>query len=204
MNDSKPSDPSAAPTSTPPKQSVLAQACGVAGGIVGFVFGKYCWQTMIVPGITAGITLFVLSKILPKEKKPIAAAFSLQLGQIVWMTVGLLFGASLGVELPRGEAMALGIEIMIYLLALVALAAVPSWITAGILIAYHLIGLVTQVMMLQDQVPNTIMHKAVVTHIGIRVASIICLAVAVHTINKERRAELDADDEADDNLRLPT
>lgn len=194
MKDSiQPSSPTTGQAKPKGADSLWAKGAAIVGVIVGLAFGRYCGSMLLVPGIAGGLAAFGLAKTMPADRKPIIAAVSLQFGQAVWILVGLLMASGFGTATSDAGPFLAGMELVVYVAGLAYFAASPTWISAGLLIGYQTLGIIYNAIGLNSYAPGSLEHKAIVTHLGLRLFSIVCLVVAVRTLNKTRRAAAGAD-----------
>lgn len=184
--------------------SLGAKALGIVGLVFGVGFGKYCGPALFVPGIAGGLAAWVLSKTLSEDRKPLTAAIAIQAGQVIATVVGLTFMSDQMAALGPYAITITGAAVVICCLGLTWLVASPSWLSAGALILFQLLGTADGFYSLTLFEAATPEHKGFVAAIGLRLFAIICLVTGMRTISKARQAEFDADDEPDDRRSLPS
>ncbi len=153
-----------APSNPPPNgPKGLAQ---LAMSAVGLLAGLYAGIHVLVPGAAIGAVWWLGSRWWQPAQPAYLHALATQAGHLVWM--------GLGMALTRNWDATLG-DVVVLAVALGWLWLRPGRWPLGILVVYQVVSLAVNGFMLIEQPVGSMPHKALVVHIGLRVAALFYL-----------------------------
>lgn len=157
----------------------------------GWGVGQYTGFFLLLPLGLAAVAGFLLSVLVPKKNKPILPASAIQVGQALWILMGMLATRSVNSLLIRvfvNFDLRL-IEPVVFLVFALVLAFEPSiWIVASLAV-YQLPSLVINAIAFADATPNTTEHKALLVHIVFRAAAVGMMIFGLFKLHKDSIAE---------------
>jgi hypothetical protein len=176
------------------KNSIPAMIGAGVVGIFAWAVGNYTGFFLLLPVGLAAVAGFLLSVLAPKNNKPIVPASAIQVGQALWILMGLLATRSVNSLLIRvfvNFDLRL-IEPIVFLVFALVLAFEPSiWIVASLAV-YQLPSLVINAIAFVDATPNTNEHKALLVHIVFRAAAVGMMIFGLFKLHKDSTAEVSA------------
>src|SRR6516164_1011014 len=81
------------------KSKPAVQALGVVGAVIGALLGRYAGLHMLVPAIGAVIGGILARKLAPARAQPMVPAFAVQVGHLLWLTLGLMLVGRVSLDL---------------------------------------------------------------------------------------------------------
>jgi len=158
----------------------LPQSVSIGVGVVAAAVGYYLRFTMLVPVALMALPACALKAILPAPSQPIMPAAAVQIGQGLWMLVGMII-------LNRYD-LALA-DVIILAAGVVWLTWQPGIVSAGLLACYQVFGLGVNVLALDQSVVHSAEFKGLLMHILIRIVALITMAIGVLQIRQNQGAE---------------
>lgn len=167
-----------------PAKSFARRVVDIAGSVVGIAAGAYSGANLLLPAIAGGNVFFILSKTRWIKSKSLLAAASIQAGQAIWMAIGLGFILAGALNAPRVDFF-ITVEIIGYVL----LVAILIWLRAKglvyVLLVYQALCIVVHILNLTGILPAGLPPRAIVAHLLLRVAAILCMVQFLREKPKE-------------------
>jgi hypothetical protein len=165
-------------TSTTQKQNPLAAVGGIAGAAGGFALSKYSGASLLIPGVAAILILMVFTKTSVRPRF-FRGAISIVTAHIVWFIAAALL---LGMWAP------VILDIIVLTIGVAWL-----WVRPGIgpvifVAVVELISLVINIVTITSAEVGSPAHRALVVHLLLRVAALVCLALGYRRLRAERDA----------------
>jgi hypothetical protein len=147
----------------------------IAASIAGGVIGLYSGINLLLPlGITAGLW-WLGKKKLPPEKLPFLPALAVQAGHLIWLTFGLLYMRSLGLNM---------IDIIVLVAGLTWLVLRPGLGPVILLTVFQVLSLAVNGYSFAEATVGSNPHKALLVHIIWRVMGVFFMWQAYRQTRK--------------------
>lgn len=161
---------------TAQKPHPLAAVAGIGGAVGGWALAKYSGASLLVPGVTATLLLFLFTKTSVRPRY-FRGAISISAAHIIWFTVAAIL---LGTWTP-----------IVLDVAVLAVGVVWLWLRPGLppvifMAVVELISLALTVVMINATEVGTVAHRALVVHILLRALVIACLVAGFRRMVAEQ------------------
>jgi hypothetical protein len=161
--------------------TIAMQSLHVLAGIGGGAVGVYCGIHFVIPFLTTVLVWWLGSKLLTGDRKILLAAFSVQAGHGLWMTLGMLGAATRPAVLP---------DLVLYLIGLVWLIKKPSVGPLYFLGVYQLLSISYNGYVFTTVPLGSAAQKALIVHLIWRIAAMVLMARLFLTLRSRERKPL--------------
>lgn len=150
-------------------KSNRSKILGIIGWIVGAAVGQYSGINLLIPLCTAGLVWWGGSTVLKNERRPLLAAFSVNAGHCLWLTLGLLL-------IHPAPVAAVGPDLIIYAIGLTWLISKPSTAPLYFLGIYQALSLAVNGHAFLGAAMGSAAHKALLVHLIWRTMALFLIA----------------------------
>ena len=168
------------------QQSPLALIGGVGGAIGGWLLARYCWASLLIPGVATVLLLIVLTKT-GFGPKYFRGAISVTAGHLVWFVVAAVI---LGLWAP------VILDIVALTVGIIWLCLRPGLIAAIFLGAVQLVSLGVNLAALASAPVGGPEHRALIVHCLLRAIALVCLGVGYYQLRQHRNAQAEVESAA--------
>lgn len=159
-----------------PKSSALNSVGGLIGAAGGWALSQYSGMSLWLPGAVTVILLLVFTKTALRPKY-FVGAISVTGGHIAWFVAGSAI---------LGNWSTAGLDIVMLLLAVVALWWKPGRVTAVILGLFQLGSLALNVFQITHAEIGSLPHRALTVHCVWRLLALVCLVFGYLKLRKDQ------------------
>ena len=163
--------------SAPPERTPVQQLGAAIGGVAGFAVGWYAGMNLLIPVAAGVVALFVLKAAAPRRTEAMQPAAAVLVGHLTWIAIGVL------IVRPPGGLGLVTIEIALMAIGAVWLIVAPSWAAVAAIATLEVVGIGVNLLALSSLAFGTLMHKAIVTHLGLRVLTIVLMVAAMRKLS---------------------
>jgi hypothetical protein len=147
----------------------------IVGAVIGFVLGSHAGINLLLPAVVAAIVFWVALKTAPLSFQPMALAFAVQAGQVLWMIAGLIY-------LQRVDVSA--VDVLIILAGLGWLLFRPGLPPVIFLTLFQLVALGINLYSFDAVPEDSPEEKALAAHILLRILSIVLMIGGLRLLRK--------------------
>jgi len=151
------------------------------GTVIGGLIGWYAGIALFIPIVLAVAIGFITWRISAGSRKRLVAAFSVQAGQLVWGTIGLMM---LGFNQPQ---LGMLVDIGLWSVGLIWLMAKPGKAPLLCLAVYHVLSLVVVVFNLTHVPLASALSKGLVANAFLRAEALIFMFAVYRQMRKGER-----------------
>jgi hypothetical protein len=152
------------------------------GAAVGVAVGQYAGINLLIPLFATALIWWGGSKILRDGSKVILAAFSVNAGHFLWLSLGLWL-------VRPAPVIAIGPDLAVYAIGLTWLYCKPSAGPLYLLGTYQLLSLGVNAHSFAHATVGSVQHAALLVHLIWRAMALFLVIKLLLTLRKQRRSE---------------
>lgn len=150
---------------------------------VGRAAGYYLGAYALIPLVGAVIAYFLYSKFLSENKRFIAGSAAVQVGQLIWFSIGAYYAGNILYLLP---------DLLVLSFGLIWLSVRPGKLPLGLLSAYQILGLAVGGYQLVN-ISDVESAKALAVHMILRMTALAFMFIAWRALSKKKSVRQEVD-----------